>query len=57
VPVLDVDFEASLGLGVSAREAEVVRGEVATERERLRETIGKALAIGDAAGPERLQFL
>ena len=55
VPVLDSDFEVSLGFGVSAREPEIVRSDIAAERERLRETIGKALAVGDAAGAKRLQ--
>jgi molecular chaperone DnaK len=55
VPVLDSDFEVSLGLGVSTREAAVVRNDIAAERDRLRETIGKALAVGDAAGARRLQ--
>jgi molecular chaperone DnaK len=55
VPVLDSDFEVTLGIGVSAREPEIVRGDITAERERLRETIGKALAVGDAAGAKRLQ--
>jgi molecular chaperone DnaK len=57
VPVLDADFEANLGLGVSQREPEVVRGEVAQERERLRETVAKALVVGDVSGTKRLQAL
>jgi hypothetical protein len=57
VPVLDGDFEATLGFGVRAREPEAVRGEVTAERERLRETIGKAVAVGDTAGATRLQSL
>ena len=55
VPVLDSDFEVTLGFGVSAREPEIVRSDIAAERERLRETIGKALAVGDASGAKRLQ--
>jgi molecular chaperone DnaK len=57
VPMLDGDFEANLSLGVSARDTRVVREEVATERERLREIIGKALAVGDASGARRLQSI
>lgn len=57
VPVLDADFEATLGLGVSPREPAVVREEVALERERLRETVGKALVVGDVSGAKRLQSL
>jgi molecular chaperone DnaK len=57
VPMLDADFEANVSLGVSARDAGVVREEVATEKDRLRETVGKALAVGDASGAKRLQSI
>lgn len=57
VPVLDSDFEATLGLGVSAREPGVIRSDLAAERERLREVIEKAVAVGDSSGAKRLQSL
>ena len=57
VPLLDADFEASLDLEVNARNPAVIRDELAAERARLHETVGKAFAVGDSVGAKRLQSL
>jgi molecular chaperone DnaK len=57
VPILDTDFEATLGLGVSQRDSEVIRTEVADELKRLRETVVRANAVNDSKGAQRLEAI
>jgi molecular chaperone DnaK len=57
VPILDVDFEATLRMNVSPREPRTVRGDVAAELDRLDETLGKAQAVNDTTGAKRLTDL
>jgi molecular chaperone DnaK len=57
VPILDLDFEATLGFGVSPRDSDAVRADVASELIRLRETISRAKAVSDAKGVHVLETI
>lgn len=57
VPILDVDFEATLRMEVSPREPSIVRSDFRAELQRLDETKARAKSVGDEKGLERLTSL
>lgn len=57
VPILDADFETTLRMEVSPRAPSAVRSDLEAELQRIKDIKGKAKAVDDEDGVERLTSL